>query len=369
MRIGFLTERMILGYGVDLVTDRLAEGLSAMGHDVTVYCSFHDDTFLDGKYELKALQVAHSNYAPRYESRAEEAVRQFVKDEDLWIVESFPFFKAASRFDRPWIAIDYGVVPSQTFALFARRHFDYIRKKQYGEYFQRASAIICISSFLRQNLPQALRQRSLVIHLGVDHYSRDYLVDLRTELGLGGVVILYQGRSTDTTPYKGVDNLLEVYSRLRKEKNDVRLLISTLCSLEEQTRLENAGATVLNGVLMPFVPSVYRCADLFVTATQWEGFDLPLLEASYFGLPVVAFAIGAHPEIVEQGRTGYLVKDKAEFLDRVRMLVGDADLRRQMGKNGANFAVKFNWSGAVRELERVVTDTIEGGIRVPHTLV
>jgi len=26
MRIGFLTERMILGYGVDLVTDRLAEG-------------------------------------------------------------------------------------------------------------------------------------------------------------------------------------------------------------------------------------------------------------------------------------------------------------------------------------------------------
>jgi glycosyltransferase involved in cell wall biosynthesis len=194
------------------------------------------------------------------------------------------------------------------------------------------------------------------------------LVDLREELGLHGTIILYQGRSTDTTPYKGVNTLLEAYSKLRTERDDVRLLISTSCSLEEQAGLENAGATVLNGVLMPFVPSVYHCADIFATATQWEGFDLPLLEASSFGLPVVAFAIGAHSEIVEQGRTGYLVKDKTEFLDRVKRLIDDADLRKQMGKNGATFAAKFKWGGVVREFERVVRETIEGGRRVADPL-
>jgi len=347
---------MILGYGVDLVTDRLAEGLAGMGHDVAVYCSFHDDTFLGGSYDLKAVPVQASKLAWEYESRAEKAIKPFAEQEDIWIVESFPFFKAASHFERPWIAVDYGVVPSDPFPILARRHFEYIRTTQYGQYFQKSSRIVCISHFLRQNLPSALRQKAVVIHPGIDHYSKNSLVNLRTELGVDGVIVLYQGRSSDTTPYKGVDILLEVYSKLRSERDDVKLLISTSCSLEEQARLEQAGATVLNGILMPFMPSVYQSTDIFATATQWEGFDLPLLEASYFGLPVVAFAIGAHPEIVLDGRTGYLARDQHEFLDRLKRLVEDAGLRRQMGKEGAAFATEFKWSRAVEAFEKVVRE-------------
>lgn len=361
MRIGFLTERMILGYGVDLVTDKLAEGLSGKGHDVTVYCSFHDETFLGGDYGLQpvAVPVPLTRSAAKYESCAEGAVRPFVDREDLWIVESFPFFKAASRFKCPWVAVDYGVVPSDSFPRLTRRRFEYIRRTQYGEYFQAASRIVCISLFLRQNLPPSLRKRSVVIHPGVDHYAKDYLVDLKKELDIDGVVILYQGRSSDTTPYKGVDILLMTYSKLCTQRDDARLLISTSCSLEEQTRLENAGAIVLNGVLMPFVPSVYHSGDIFATATQWEGLDLPLLEASYFGLPVLAFAIGAHPEIVEDGRTGYLVRNQAEFLDRLGRLVEDEELRKQMGSKGAAFAAEFKWSRTVEAFEQLARETVE----------
>jgi len=347
---------MILGYGVDLVTDKLAEGLMEVGHDVAVYCSFHDDTFLGGSYKLKAVPVQASKLAWEYESCAEKAIKPFVEQEDIWIVESFPFFKAASRFEQPWIAVDYGVVPSDPFPTRTRRHFEYVRRIQYGQYFQRSSRIVCISHFLWQNLPSALRQKAVVIHPGIDHYAKNPLVDLRTELGLDGVIIVYQGRSSDTTPYKGVDSLLDMHSKLRRERDDVKLLISTSCSLEEQARLERAGATVLNGVLMPFVPSVYQCGDIFATATQWEGFDLPLLEASYFELPVVAFAIGAHPEIVQDGRTGFLARDQHEFLDRLKRLVENAELRRQMGKEGAIFAAEFKWSRAVEAFEQVVRE-------------
>jgi glycosyltransferase involved in cell wall biosynthesis len=281
---------MILGYGVDLATDRLAQGLSELGFDVTVYCSFADGSFSGGKYDIRAVPVPASVLITGYESRAEELIRPLEKEVDVWIVETYPFFKAAHRFKRPWIAIDYGVVPSKSFPLAARRRFDHIRRTQYGEYFQTASKIVCISEFLLQNLRPAIRRNALVVYPGIDHYSRRSLIDLRLDLGLDGVVILYQGRSSDTTPYKGVDILLDTYSKLRPELN-ATLVISTTCSLEEQTRLQLAGAKVLNGVLMPFMPSVYQCADLFATATQWEGFDLPLLEASYFRLPVVAFSV------------------------------------------------------------------------------
>ena len=132
-------------------------------------------------------------------------------------------------------------------------------------------------------------RRAEAIYLGIDHYQKNALGDLKAELGLDGTTILYQSRSSDTTPYK-----------------------------EGQSRLERAGAMVLNGVLIPFMPSVYQCADIFATATQWEGFDLPLLEASYFELPVVAFEIGAHPEIVQHGRTGYLARSRTELLDQLK---------------------------------------------------
>ena len=359
MKIGFLTERMILGYGVDLVTDRLAEGLSGMGHEVTVCCSFHDETYLGGSYKLETvpISVPRSRSASEYESRAEKAIRLFVEREDLWIVESFPFFKAASRFEKPWIAVDHGVVPSESFPWRIRRHFDYIRRTQYGEYFQKSSKIVCVSHFIRHKLPPALQDKAVVIHPGIDHYANNSLVDLKAELGLDGVIILYLGRST--APYKGVDMLLKTCSKLRSEGEDVRLLISTSCTLEEQARLENAGATVLNGVLPPFVPSVYQCGDIFATATQWEGFDLPLLEASYFGLPVVAFAIGAHPEIVQNGQTGYLVRDEREFLDRLRALAGDSLLRSRIGKKGAAFAHAFRWKDVVEGFEKVIRETAE----------
>jgi glycosyltransferase involved in cell wall biosynthesis len=359
MKIGFLTERMTMGYGVAVVTDRLAEGLSKLGHDVTVYTVFNDDTYQGGEYGLVTLDIRTSIVASLYESRAEKVVGQeFANGQDVWIVESFPFFKAASRFQRPWIAFDHGVVPAEYFPLLKRSHLNYIRRTQYRDYLQKASGIVCVSKFLLDSLPPILRKKAVVIYPGINHYpNRSMAVDLRKELGIAGVVILYVGRPADTAPYKGVRMLLDAYSILRMEMKDLRLVIAGPCSYEEQKRLGDEGVTVVNGPLPQFMSSVFRCGDLYATATQWEGFDLPLLEASYFGLPVVALSIGAHPEIVRNGETGFLVKDRAEFIDRMKQLVQDSDLRKQMGLKGSKYAAEFTWNRAAEAFDRLVRET------------
>jgi starch synthase len=72
---------------------------------------------------------------------------------------------------------------------------------------------------------------------------------------------------------------------------------------------------------------------------------LPYIEASQsgvvhmayrFGKPVVATTVGGLPEVVDQGRTGYLVppRDANAVAEAIVLLLQNNDLRRQFGENG-----------------------------------
>ena len=55
-----------------------------------------------------------------------------------------------------------------------------------------------------------------------------------------------------------------------------------------------------------------------------------------FGKPVVATTVGGLPELVEDGRTGFLVppRDEQALADAVVRLLRDRELRHQLGANG-----------------------------------
>jgi glycosyltransferase involved in cell wall biosynthesis len=78
---------------------------------------------------------------------------------------------------------------------------------------------------------------------------------------------------------------------------------------------------------------LWRQADLFVMPTRHEAFGMVFQEAAAAGLPAIATAINAIPEIVLDHRTGILVApgDRAGLIDAVHTLIGSADLRMQMG--------------------------------------
>jgi len=76
--------------------------------------------------------------------------------------------------------------------------------------------------------------------------------------------------------------------------------------------------------------------DVFVMPSLWEGFGLVLLEAMASGLPIVATAVSAIPEIVVEGETGLLVppRDPAALAAALRVLLADPALARHFGLLG-----------------------------------
>jgi glycosyltransferase involved in cell wall biosynthesis len=77
-----------------------------------------------------------------------------------------------------------------------------------------------------------------------------------------------------------------------------------------------------------------RAADLYVLPTRADSHAIASLEAMAMGLPVVTTPVGGVPDIMEEGKTGFLVPrdDLGALLDRIRQLRDDPGLRVTMGQ-------------------------------------
>ncbi len=73
----------------------------------------------------------------------------------------------------------------------------------------------------------------------------------------------------------------------------------------------------------------YEVADLFLCASEHEGFCVPLMEAFHVGLPVVAYAATAIPATMDGGGVLYTDKDPAHVAAIVDAVVSDPDSARR----------------------------------------
>lgn len=74
-------------------------------------------------------------------------------------------------------------------------------------------------------------------------------------------------------------------------------------------------------------------ADVFVLSSNWEGLPRAVIESMMMGLPVVATNVGGVSELVEDGKTGFLVgrRNHQELAERVTYLLDNPDISTQMG--------------------------------------
>ncbi len=83
----------------------------------------------------------------------------------------------------------------------------------------------------------------------------------------------------------------------------------------------------------------YSEADLLVLTSDVEGTPNVVLEAMAYGLPVVASKVGGVDEIIEQGKTGFLVDPQNEegFVKVIADLIRDGSLRLRIGEHAKKY--------------------------------
>jgi glycosyltransferase involved in cell wall biosynthesis len=150
-------------------------------------------------------------------------------------------------------------------------------------------------------------------------------------------LILFFGRIWE---YKGLEYLIRAEPLISARVPDVRILIAG--QGEDFSRYARMMVHPERFIVDNEFISEERTADYFRRASIVV---LPYIEASQSGViplaysaakPVVATEVGGLPEMVEHGRTGYLVapRSASQLADSVVRLLLDRNLRREMGLNG-----------------------------------
>jgi glycosyltransferase involved in cell wall biosynthesis len=103
----------------------------------------------------------------------------------------------------------------------------------------------------------------------------------------------------------------------------------------------------------------YRAADVFVCASEHEGFCVPLLEAMATDVPIVAFAAGAVPETV--GDAAVLVGSRAPAVlaAAVHRVVSDAELRARLVARGRARLAHFSLPATRARYLEVIAPVLE----------
>ena len=115
------------------------------------------------------------------------------------------------------------------------------------------------------------------------------------------------------------------------------------CEQLKKYNLQNS-STILHGI-----NNASEYMNLFdavaVPSMYDESFGLISVEAMSKGVPVVAFACGGIPEVLVDGRDGYIVSvgDYKGMADRLLEIISDEEKRKKMGQNGRDdYIQKFS---------------------------
>lgn len=185
------------------------------------------------------------------------------------------------------------------------------------------------------------RDRIEVVHDGVDigHIDRQARVDAHAAFFLPhGAPIA--ANVAALAAHKGQRHLVDAAAELVREMPDARVVIIGEGELRETLQHQIATLGLDRHVILPGfrhdVLGLLKSVDLFVMSSVTEGLGSATLEAMACGLAVVGTRAGGIPEAVSHGETGLLVppRDDHALAQAIVTLLGDADLRRQMGRAG-----------------------------------
>ncbi len=278
--------------GTERVVSFLTEELVALGHDVTLFAS--GDSVTGAKLEAVVPQAL----------RLDPEIRDGMAPIFLMMEQ---VRRRAHEFDLLHFHMDYW-----SFSLFGRQDTPFLTTLHgrldlpelwpiYRSFPQ--ARLVSISDYQRK--PMSFANWAGTVHHGLPH-------DLLTPQDGTPSYLAFLGR---IAPEKRVDRAIEIAGRAGvkiKIAAKIDNIDHDYCEQQVRPLMTQPHVEFIGEIADREKPEFLSGAHALLLPIDWpEPFGLVMIEAMACGTPVIAFPAGSVPEVVEHGRTGFIVPDVA----------------------------------------------------------
>jgi glycosyltransferase involved in cell wall biosynthesis len=236
---------------------------------------------------------------------------------------------------------------------------------------KRADQFICVSKHLCQvlmNRHHIAPERIIHIPNGVDvkeFECKRSRADILRELALSSnkVLVSLIGRLVWE---KGVNIFLEAACELCKHRRDIHFLVvgdgPLKGPLEKQAWNLGLSKMCSFAGFRSDIADILKATDILALPSFVEGLPMIILEAMASKIPVVASTVGGIPEMIQEGKNGFLIppNDSEALARNLLMLVSDKALRRSVGEAAKKHVIEsFTETEMIHRTQRMYLDLIE----------
>lgn len=236
---------------------------------------------------------------------------------------------------------------------------------------KRSSFIITVSGFTKQRI--------------VDHYHVDPAKIVVTpippepprprddarcqavlsELGVTKPYILFVGT---IEPRKNVPNLIDAFLALPEDvRNQYQLVIAGRIGWNcerEVAKLKELEGTDSGVVHLGYVTDevrdiLYQKASAFSSASHYEGFGMPVLEAMNYGVPCCLSNIPIFAEVAEDAALYFDQDDPADIADKLGELLQNESKRKALSQKATQHVAKYSWEQVSATVHDAIVATLE----------
>ena len=166
-------------------------------------------------------------------------------------------------------------------------------------------------------------------------------------------VLLFIGRMIDE---KQPVRMIDVLAEIRKKDAAYKLLMVGTGELKAAVEARIKELDLQDTVrLVERIPNnkiweLYRLADAFINLNQQEIFGMAILEAMYYGCKVVAWKAPGPNLIIENGKSGWVVKSDAEVIEKI---IDEIDVSVEAHHRVLR---DFTWESSAKKMKQTIKD-------------
>ena len=217
------------------------------------------------------------------------------------------------------------------------RTFNYINKQ-----LQTVPYVLTVSSFAKEKLKEIYNKESDVIPNAVD--DKIFFYKEHKENDIINITII----GAEQVEFKKIPLIIEAVNRVKKDGYKVKLNWITPVKPDKikEEAIINPKQIVIGDTL--------RNTDIYICASMYESFCLPVLEAMTCGAAIITTNNGGNMDFVKDNENALIIEknNEEDIYKKLKILLEDRTKRKAISAVGVETAKEYSWEKTIEKLER-----------------